>query len=284
MKLIDMHTHSSMSDGTHSPSELVKEAYSRGVSVLSLTDHDTVSGCKEAAQECNRLGIRFIPGVEISGKENKKLHLLGYGFDPTDPELNETLDMVAEERRKCAEKICLALERMGLEIYYDEVLECVNGKSVGKPHIAEVMINKGYVSSTEEAFVKYLDLPEIKAIKKMKLAAADAIRLIHKTGGLVVLAHPYQLKMESDRIHSFIRELAEMGLDGIECYYTKHTPEMMMEYLHLAEKLGLYTTIGSDFHGQLRKPGVLPGTGAENSLLKLRSIREFDESILNRLL
>ncbi len=283
MKIIDMHTHSTCSDGTSTPAEVVREAHRAGISVLSLTDHDTVSGCREAAKECEKYGIKFIPGVEITGKENKKLHFLGYGFDPDDAELNETLDKLSDARRICAQKICDTLRKIGLDVYFEEVEECVSGSSIGKPHVAEVMIKKGYVSSTKEAFDKYLNLPEIKSIEKMKLSSQETIDLIHRAGGLVVMAHPYQLKMDNDRLHNLIGELVKCGLDGIECYYSRYTEDMMKEYLSYSKEFGLYSTIGSDYHGELRKPGVFIGTGADNSLINLRKIKEFDYRILEKL-
>lgn len=280
--LVDMHTHSIMSDGTMTPSELVEAAKNSGVTTLALTDHDTVSGCAEAENACRNLGIRFVSGVEISCEGNSKLHILGYGLDYSAPELIIALDSLADERKLCAQKVCKELERFGVKTDYDEVLQIAGGGSVGKPHIAELMIRKGYVSSIQEGFERYLNHPDIKSIEKKKLPPAEAVDLIHRCGGLAVLAHPYQMKLEKDKLHRFIEKLAASGLDGIECWYTRYTEEMVDEYTGLCEKLNLYTTVGSDFHGD-RKPGVLPGTGADNSLVRLQEYREFDGRILEKM-
>jgi len=282
--LIDMHTHSSCSDGILTPSELVAQAYENGISVLALTDHDTVSGCREAGEACSRYGIRFIPGAEITGRENDKLHILGYGIDPEDPGLNNAFIKLADGRTDCAAKICGILKEMGVDISFEEVMECVPGPSVGKPHIAEVMIRKGYVSSVAEAFEKYFRRPEIKAVKKYKLPAAEVIGLIHRSGGIAVLAHPYQLKLDDEQLYEFVRDLKDLGLDGIECYYSRYTPEMTAYYLKMADEFGLLASIGSDFHGELRKPGVKLGTGIDNSLISLQSIKEFDGRILEKII
>lgn len=281
--LIDMHTHSSCSDGGFTPSELAAEAYKSGVSVLALTDHDTVSGCREAEAACRKYGIRFIPGVEITGRENDKLHILGYGIDTDNADLNCAFKKLAEGRTSAVAGICEVLKEMGVDVSIEEVMECVSGPSAGKPHIAEVMIRKGYVSAVSEAFEKYFRRPEIKAVKKYKLPAAEAIDLIHRSGGIAVLAHPYQLKLDDGELHEFVRMLSDQGLDGIECYYSKYTPEMTAYYLKLADEFGLLASIGSDFHGKLRKPGVELGTGENNSLITLQSVKKFDGKILEKI-
>lgn len=279
MKLIDLHTHSNASDGTFSPSELALKASAENISILALTDHDSVSGCVEAKEKCNELGIDFIPGVEISAAEHKKMHILGLGIDPSCRVLCEKLDFLKQERLYCAQRICSILNEKNYKISFDEVLNEAGNSSLGKPHVAKILLKNGEISSIEEAFEKIFTIPEIRALKKSKLWAAEAISLIHEAGGLAVLAHPYQMKKTSDELHETIRELTDSGLDGIECWYAKHTPEMLEEYLGYAREFGLYSSIGSDFHGT-NKPGTELGTGISGSLAELRKIHEFDEKII----
>ena len=279
MRLIDLHTHSTASDGTFSPSELAVKAAKTGISVLALTDHDSVLGCMEAKEKCNELGIKFIPGVEISAAEHKKMHILGLGIDPSFPSLHDKLDMLKNERMICAKRICNILKELNYNISFDEVLNEAGNSSIGKPHIAKILLQNGEISSIEEAFEKIFSIPEIRSLKKTKLWAAQAISLIHEAGGMAVLAHPYQMKKSSDELHDVIKDLKNAGLDGIECWYAKHTPEMLEEYLGYAKEFGLYTSIGSDFHGT-NKPGTELGTGISGSLLELRNIYDFDESVI----
>ncbi len=279
MKLIDLHTHSTASDGTFTPSELAVKAAESNISVLALTDHDSVSGCSEAKEKCRELGIDFIPGVEISAAEHKKMHILGLGIDPEFSSLQNKLDMLKNERRICAERICSILTEHSYKISFDDVLKEAGNSSIGKPHIAKILLQNGEVDSIEEAFEKVFSIPKIRSLKKTKLWASEAISLIHEAGGLAVLAHPYQMKKTSDELHDVVKDLTKAGLDGIECWYAKHTPEMFDEYLGYAKEFGLYTSIGSDFHGT-NKPGTELGTGISGSLLDLRKILDFDGKII----
>ncbi len=283
MKLTDLHTHSSASDGTFSPSELAVKASEENIKTLALTDHDSVSGCIEAQEKCNELGITFIPGVEISAAEHKKMHILGLGIDPSCSVLCEKLDLLRKERLNCAERICSILNEKKYKISFEEVIKEAGNSSIGKPHIAKILLKNGEISSIEEAFEKIFSIPEIRSLKKVKLWSAEAISLIHQAGGLAVLAHPYQMKKSSDELHDTVRELKDSGLDGIECWYSKHTPEMFKEYLGYAEEFGLYKSIGSDFHGT-NKPGTELGTGISGSLTELRKITDFDEKIIRKIM
>lgn len=283
MKLIDLHTHSNASDGTMSPSELVCLAAKSNISVLALTDHDSISGCIEAREASKKLGINFISGVEISADDHKKMHILGLGIDPSCSAISTKLDLLRKERYICAERISNILSEKGFPISFEEVLNEAGGSALGKPHIAKVLMKNGEISSIEEAFDRIFTIPEVRAVKKVKLSSRDAISLIHEAGGYAVLAHPYQMKKSAEELHLLIGELKASGLDGIECWYSKHTPEMLAEYLGYAEEFDLMTSIGSDFHGS-NKPGTEIGTGIDDSLLSLRKIEEFDEKIIDKIL
>ena len=275
MTLYDLHTHSKVSDGSDTPVELVNKAYHAGISVLALTDHDTVAGCSSAAAEAKKLGMRFLPGVEISGKEYSKLHILGIGIDTDNKDLKDALDKCAASRSERTYHICEYLSSKGV-ILDPEKINSTDG-NVGKPHIAKEMIARGYVSTVKEAFDKYLESPEIDKIKKYKLGYMEAADLIHGAGGKVVLAHPYQMKLTDQQLDDFIYGFN--GLDAIEVFYSRHTPEMASFYLTLADKYGLKISIGSDYHGTV-KPDISLGTGCDDSLLKLREQYRVDDSRL----
>lgn len=283
MMLFDLHSHSTASDGQHSPSELVAIAKEKGVSVLALTDHDTVLGCEEAEKACIEAKIKFIPGVEITVEGPDDFHIVGLGLDIQNKELISELNKLSEIRKKKAIDICNTLCEMGIDICIDEVMKKVRGTSVGKPHIAEVLVEKGYVKESKDSFDKYFNIPPICNIKKEKLTRERTIQMIHNAGGIAVLAHPYQMELEEDKLHEMISELKNIGLDGIECWYSEYTEDMTQRYIEYAEEFALLKSIGSDFHGENKKPGIQLGTGRNDSLLRLRKISEFDSEILKKL-
>jgi len=279
--MIDLHTHSNKSDGELTPSELMETAYKCGVRTIALTDHDTVLGNKEAENKCRELGMNFITGIEISTDEFKDLHILGYGIDTENTELLEKCRKFAKSRIDRIDGIIEHLAMHNVFITKEDVMKHTGGGSVAKPHFAQAMLEKGYVSSTKQAFTEYLATPEFNALKRYKPSFREAIELIHNARGLAVMAHPYQLKKYGSEIESLISELKKAGLDGIECYYSRHTPEMMMYYRSLAEKYNLYISIGSDYHGKTVKPDINLGTGKENSLIELQKIQPFADDERN---
>lgn len=275
--MTDLHTHSTKSDGELKPSELMETAYNCGVRNISLTDHDTVSGNAEAQKKCRELGMNFITGIEISTDEFRDLHILGYGIDIYNPVLLGKCRDFAQSRADRVNGIIELLEKHGVFITKEDVLKHTAGESViGRPHFAKAMLEKGYVSTIKQAFNQYLATPEFNALKRYKPSFREAIGIIHQAGGLAVMAHPYQLKKSDSELESLISELKKSGLDGIECYYSRHTPEMFRYYRSLADKYNLYISIGSDYHGKTVKPDINPGTGFENSLTELKKIQPFD--------
>ncbi len=280
----DLHTHSTSSDGDLSPSELVSAAAEQNVVVIALTDHDTVSGCGEAAEEAEKRGIGFVPGIEISCSELDKLHILGLGVDYSNAELIGEMSKCADSRRQRTYRICEALAEMGANVDAEKINSSVRG-NVGKPHIARELINNGYAESVRDAFAKYLTDPRIEDIKKYELGYAEAVALIHKAGGLAVLAHPYQMKLTDAGLDSFAGKLKECGLDGIECWYSAFTPEMTKQYLALADKYDLLVSLGSDYHGVTVKPDIHLAEGISGSIIKQRELFPFEcaRCILNSL-
>lgn len=253
----DLHTHSTASDGQYTPTELVQLAKERGLDVLALTDHDTVDGLEEAVQAGEQAGIRVIRGIELSAKEYPTFHILGYGFDSEAPALFNLCRELKEGRDQRAPRIIAFLEEQGVRIPLSEVEELAGGQIVGRPHFAQVLTKHDYVSSTREAFERYLDTKEFhRRVERPKPPAQVCVETIRAAGGKASLAHPYQIGVDDEKLEDIVRELAGFGLDAIECYYPKHTPEQQLFYLHLAEKYNLHVTGGSDFHGERVKPDV----------------------------
>lgn len=253
--LADLHTHSTASDGQYRPAELVKLAKARGIRLLALTDHDTVDGLSEAAQAGETLGLRVLNGVELGAAEYSHLHILGYGFDAADlAPLCQRLKAGRDDRKY---RIISFLQKKGLKLALEEVEEIAGGDIIARPHFAQAMVKRGYVKSNREAFDCYLDTEEFhQTVKRFKADARTCIETIKTAGGKVSLAHPYQIGLKDGPLEELVRTMAEYGLDAIECFYPKHTPEQEAFYLRLAEKYGLYATGGSDFHGERVKPEV----------------------------
>ena len=252
--MIDLHTHSTASDGKLSPAELMRHAKAMGVEVIALTDHDTLSGLEEASEEATRIGIDFIPGIEISAENNPgTLHMLGYFVDPSDAELVQTLSWLRGGRDDRNHLILTKLAELGCPLEWDEVAALAGGESMGRPHIATAMINRGYVSSFNDAFDRYLGKGAAAYTDRDKMTPETAIECIQSAGGLPVLAHPQTLSLTDDELSDLLDRLASTGLAGIEAYYYSHSIQETALYCSLARKYGLIVTGGSDFHG----PGMI---------------------------
>lgn len=255
--MIDLHMHSSCSDGQHSPEKLVEIAETYGITHLALTDHDTISGLSAARTAAQKHGIRFLCGIEISTNVRHQ-HILGLGVSPASDVLRDACEQFEQRRIKRLHGILDALNGLGIALDPEQVTRYASGQ-VGRPHIARAMMDKGYVSSVSEAFEKYLSLPSVRAVKDSKISDADAIALIHAAGGHAILAHPLELSDSMDAIAERMDCLRGMGLDGVEAFYRTHTPEQCAFFSAYAERYGLIVTGGSDYHGELIKPDVLPG-------------------------
>jgi predicted metal-dependent phosphoesterase TrpH len=277
MDRIDLHTHSNCSDGSLSPRELVQLAKKRDLRAIALTDHDTVAGVVEAVAAGKELGVEVVPGVEISAQYPPgTMHILGYCLNPSQPELLTALKKLQEVRAARNPKIIARLQALGLEISTDEVFKLSSGQ-VGRPHIAKALVNRGYVSSIDEAFSRYLKKGAVAYVEKFRFSPRDAIALIRGAGGLAVLAHPFTLEITKPReLALLVKDLQEIGLAGLEVFYPDHTKEMVVQYQDIAKNLGLVCTGGSDFHGNLRDHSYL-GNGILGQNLDygiLQNIRE----------
>lgn len=257
VSICDLHTHSTASDGQYSPSELVALAKQRGLEVLALTDHDTLDGLPEAVRAGRELGVRVLPGIELSAREYRTFHILGYGVTPYAPALAELCRRMRARRDERVDRLLAFLAGKGIELSDNEVAEIAGGEIIGRPHFAQAMVRRGYVGTNREAFDRYLDTEEYhEKVERGKPLVMECITAIHAAGGKSSLAHPYQIGIENDELDRLVGELAGNGLDAIECYYPKYTLEQEHFYLYLAEKYKLHITGGSDFHGEKVKPDV----------------------------
>lgn len=262
--MIDLHVHSTCSDGQLTPGELARHAGRLKLSAMALTDHDTVDGCRALMQACADQGLRGIPGVEISVDHGPgTFHLLGYFVDPEEAALRSTLSWICAERAERNRKILRRLSGLGLQLGMEDVLAEVppDNVNVGRPHVAMAMVRRGYVGDVGEAFARYLAKGKAAYAARGKLGPEKAIGLVRGAGGIAVLAHPFTLEVcGAPALESLVGSWAALGLQGIECHYPEHGPARRRRYLDLAQRHGLVPTGGTDYHGTAR-PGIELGVG-----------------------
>lgn len=272
--LVDLHAHTVVSDGTVAPAQLVRLAKAKGLVALAVTDHDHVGGIEEAMEEGRRIGVEVVPGIELSVEDPEcgELHVLGYLFDPEDPALLNKLELLRNARLSRGARIVERLRQHGLDVTLQDVAREARsdeGASLGRPHVARVLMAKGYVASVQEAFDKWLGEGRRGYVPKDRLAPQDALLLVHNAGGVAVLAHA--VTVDASKRAALVRKLAAMGLDGVEVQHSKHGEAERRELQALADELGLVATGGSDFHGE-NKPGVELGTGREGNVRTTREV------------
>ena len=255
-EIIDLHSHTRHSDGSSTPDELIALAAGAGACAIAITDHDTTSGLEEGRAAAARHQIEFVNGVEISADyQPGTMHILGYFIDDRSTQLSTALEELRHAREERNPQIARRLQAIGLDIRYEEVEALAGNQVVGRPHFANVMVRKGYAGSIKEAFDKYLGKGKPGYVEKRRLSPPDSIALIHSAGGVAVLAHPYQLGLTWEALETEIKNLVDMGLDGIEAVYSRHSPSDRIAYSELAARHGLFVTGGSDFHGAY-KPDI----------------------------
>jgi len=256
MSGVDLHTHTTASDGTYTPAELVREAVRRGVRVLAITDHDSTEAVEPAlAVAREHPPLEIVPGIEINTEAaGGEVHILGYFIDHAAPWLQILLGEFREERAARVWRIAERLAALGLPIDPADVFALVREGSAGRPHIAQVMVQKGYVATVGEAFDRYLAAGGSAYVSHRKVDPREACAIIHRAGGVAVMAHPgFHAAAEA-----LVRDLAgEARLDGVECYYSDHTPDQTARFLALCRALDLVTTGGSDFHGPAVRAATL---------------------------
>jgi predicted metal-dependent phosphoesterase TrpH len=254
-KWIDLHIHTSASDGLLSPEEVVKIAKECRLSAISITDHDAIGGFVEAEEKAAELGIELVSGVELSvAYKGEDFHLLAYLIDYENPEFQKKINGFRQERSVRGEKMVEKLNELGIDLRLDTVKAIAGKGSVGRPHLADALLKEEFVHTYDEAFARYLGYHAPAYVAKKYLAPQEAIDLIHLVRGVAVFAHP-----GTSRSQHAIYDFVEMGLDGIEAYHSQHDRNMTTHYINLAKKLGLIYTGGSDCHGR-RKGKVLIGT------------------------
>ncbi len=252
--------HSTASDGTTPPEDLPALAAEAGLSAIALTDHDTTAGLATCAEAAAKVGLRFVPGIELSadpGKPSGTMHILGYGVRDAAPDLTAITHRLHAARAERAPRIVGRLRELGVDITMDEVTELAGRASIGRPHIAAVLLAKGYVKTVEHAFRRYIGQGGPAYFRKDQVDPADAISAIHGAGGLAVLAHPIQLRYEDDaELIATVSRLVDAGLNGVEVWHPDHRGDLVEQYARLAARFELIATGGSDFHGE-RKPNRL---------------------------
>jgi predicted metal-dependent phosphoesterase TrpH len=251
LRVFDLHLHTTASDGTMSPAELVRYAQEKGLKVIAITDHDTIEGLSEGIQEGNKVGLEVIPGVELSADApTGTMHLLGYYIDPDSSELADKLRVLQQARMERNLKMVEKLRALGISLELSEVKAAPEHGQIGRPHFAYTMVQKGYAQNIQDAFDRYLGKGRPAYVEKFRFSPAEAMDFIRKAGGITVLAHPFTLKQaEPQDFEALIRELKEKGLDGIEVYYPEHSDGQKRLYRDVAQKYGLVISAGSDFHG-----------------------------------
>lgn len=249
--MIDLHTHSTSSDGTYSPSDLVKLAASKGLEVMALTDHDTVSGLEEAQREAVDQGITFVPGIEITiGWPTGEFHLLGLGLTHKSPELEKITDYLHEERINRNKKMISLLKGHGVDLSYDELTERFGTGNIGRPHFAQIMTEKGYVRQRQEAFDRYFAVGRPCYIEREGAELEAAVEAIKSSGGVPVQAHPLSMYVSWGKMAETMESIKEAGVMGLEAWHPGVRISEAERLVELAGNLGLLVTGGSDFHGE----------------------------------
>ena len=261
MKRIDLHIHTTASDGTTTPEETVRYAKSRGLSAIAVTDHDTADGAAEAVKYAEKYGVEVVPGIEISADyKGYGIHILGYFIDTASPALNTLLDWVVEERMRRNAVIAAAMQSDGLDVSLDKMRERYPDSVIGRPHFAAALTELGLCSSIDDAFRRFLSEGGRYYRKREYVPFPTAFEVIHASGGKAVFAHPFQYKMEEKELLALTDAMAENGCVGVECLYSGYTAQQSEYLIDLAESRGLCVTGGSDFHGS-RKPHIDMGSG-----------------------
>ncbi len=255
MKFADLHLHTHFSDGTWSPEEVVSQAQRLALAALALTDHDTVEGCARTARACRAAGIEFIPGTELTAEQQgDEIHILGYFIDTHNSHLLREIAKFQAVRQNRIREMVVRLNQLRVPLQADAVFALANCRAPGRPHVARALVQAGHCANLDEAFERFLKKNRPAWVPKFKMSAAEAIDLIHHAGGVAVLAHP-----GLNRTDEVIPEVVEAGLDGLECFHTKHSTATAEHYLELAGRFHLLVTGGSDCHG-LSKGKPLIGT------------------------
>jgi 3',5'-nucleoside bisphosphate phosphatase len=257
--LIDLHSHTTASDGQYPPAVLVARAAAAGVTVLAVTDHDTVAGLKEAREAAKAHGVELVPGIELSAfVYGKEAHILGHFLDPDDPTLARFADRLRDERNQRMEAMVARLRELGFPVRMEQVRKVAGDAQLGRPHLARVLVDQGWCVDVKAAFDRFLGTGRMAWVERFKLDGAEAIRLIRNAGGTATLAHPASSKLERAEVSA----LARAGLSGLEVLVGDPNPAVRQKYMAMARDFDLVPTFGSDFHGEAVAPDHRLGTSA----------------------
>ena len=259
MKLIDLHIHSSASDGADSPAQVVRKAAELGLSAVAITDHDTVSGCAEAMAEGEALGVEVVPGIELTSRYGRTIHILGYFVRTGSPAFTRVLDGLLAERNDRNRRMAALMAADGIPIDYDEMKQRF-GPSIGRPNFGQVLVELGYAESVQDAFDRYIEKGQRYYLPRKMLSIERSLEVIREAGGVPVLAHPYQYRLEESALRQLIEHCMDHGLLGMECRYSLYDEEQSRRLLELAQEYGLVPSGGSDYHGG-NKPHIALGSG-----------------------
>ena len=262
--MIDFHTHSSASDGSDSPAALVRAARQAGLSAIALTDHDTISGLPEFLRAAEGSGLTAVPGVELSSNlYDREIHILGLFVDPLSPELNAFLEDMRTRRNIRNKQMIEKLNILGYQITLEELQATAGGESVGRPHMAELLVKKGYFATSQEPFNSLLNSRGGRAyMPREKLPPGDCINAIHAAGGLAFWAHPVSPdRSERTKVRQFLKVLVPLGLDGLEAYYSNFKASQTAMLNEMAQEFGILRTGGTDYHGEKKHYGSKLGIG-----------------------
>ena len=262
---IDLHSHSTFSDGSCSVDELVRLAARRNVALLALTDHDTIEGLPGFFLACAEYSVRPLAGIELSAKSERTVHILGYRMNNM-TSLQEALTSILQYRNERNLAMCAKLRELGLDITIEDVEREARGQVIARPHFACSLVRKGYVPDKFSAFARYLGDGAPAYVERNGYSPADCIRIIREAGGLPVLAHPSLTGLEGDALDGLLSDLTEAGLWGLECISSHCSSEKAFGYLSTAARFGLFPTAGSDFHGEAR-PDVALGVQVSEGFL-----------------
>jgi predicted metal-dependent phosphoesterase TrpH len=264
---IDLHIHSTASDGSFTPAEILDHAQKLNLAAIAITDHDSIDGSREALRIGIPPSLSFLTGVEISAAHppffpgSGSFHILGYDIHLDNSDLNQALSKLQDARKNRNPAILRRLNKLGFQISLEEVDRVVGESQLGRPHIAYAMVKKGFVASIDEAFDKYLGTDGPAYVDKYRIECEHAINIIRAAGGVPVLAHPALLNIENNqKLDVLLQNLLKIGLAGIEVYYPGHSPQQIRQYTELAGKYGLLMTGGTDFHGTIT-PQIKMGSG-----------------------
>lgn len=276
----DFHVHSNASDGSLSPREVVRKACEERLAVIAITDHDTTAGIRDAVEAEKEFGVTVIPGVEISiDFQPGTNHLCGYFIDIGNDELKDGLQFVQDARRNRNPMIVQKLNDLGIDITMPEIIEQAGGDQIGRPHFAKVLVQKGYVKDTKEAFTKYLAKGAPCYMDKQRLGLERAVKMIRSAGGVAVLAHPAELGFDTEKKYrEYFRYAKDTGVGGIESYSGHHSPDQNAMFKRLADELQMFSTGGSDFHGDT-KPKIQLGVFGENVDIDMTELIETMKSL-----